>query len=214
MLQRPGGIGFRIATIAAGGLTPLAIYFVLHSRGMGDTEALALAWFAPVLWTLGSSIWRRRIDPLSLIGIAAYGLALGAAVFLGAGDLALKLHRAVVSGAIGIVCVASFAIRRPILVVLVRRVARSRGVDDAIGPEIVGRLGLVTLIAGIGLIGDCALHTAMAILLPTPTFLLASAGIHVVVVAGVALGALFVFKYRPRSLRVRPPTKDPDRAQA
>ncbi|HEX4211959.1 MAG TPA: VC0807 family protein [Candidatus Dormibacteraeota bacterium] len=214
MLQRPGGIGFRVATIAAGGLAPLAIYFVLHSRGMGDTEALALAWFAPVLWTLGSSIWRRRIDPLSLIGVAAYGLALGAAVFLGAGDLPLKLQRAVLTGAIGIVCLASFAIRRPILVVLVRRVARSRGVDAAIGPEMVGRLGHLTLIAGIGLMGNCALHAATAILLPTPTFLLASAGIHVVAVAGVALGAVFVFRFRPRSLGVSSRTEDPDHARA
>jgi hypothetical protein len=71
----------------------------------------------------------------------------------------------------------------------------------------------VTLIAGIGLIGDCALHAAMAILLPTPTFLLASAGVHVVVLAGVALGAVFVFKSRPHSGGVRPPTEDPDRAQ-
>lgn len=214
MLQQPGGTRFRIATVAAGGLTPLAIYFVVHSRGTGDTEALALAWFAPVLWTLGSSIWRRRIDPLSVVGVALYGLALGAAVYLGAGDLALKLHRAVVPGVFGIVCLASLAIRRPILVVLVRRVARSRGVEDAIGPDIVERLGPLTLVAGIGLIGDCALHTAMAILLPTPTYLLVSAGIHVVVVAGVALSALFVFKYRPRFLRPRPPAKDPDRAQA
>lgn len=72
----------------------------------------------------------------------------------------------------------------------------------------------MTLIAGVGLLGDCALHAAMAILLPTPIYLLATAGIHVLVLAGVALAALFVLRHRPRSLSARPHTEDPDRVRA
>ncbi len=204
MLQQPGGIGFRVATVAVGGVAPLVVYFVLHGQGVGDTEALALAWFVPVLWTLGSSIWRRKIDLLTLGGVLTYGIAVGAAVVLGAGSLPLKLHRAFITGVVGSVCLVSFAIRRPIVIVLVLRVASSRGVEDAIDADMVRRLGRLTLIIGVSCMGDTAIHTALAILLPTATFLILSIVTHVVVSAGVLASAYLLFRARLRSSRASP----------
>ena len=204
MLRQSGGIGFRVATVAVGGVAPLVVYFVLHFHGVADTEALALAWFVPVLWTLGSSIWRRKIDLLTLGGVLAYGIAVGAAVVLGAGSLPLKLHRAFITGVVGFVCLVSFAIRRPIVVVVVRRVASSRGVEDAIDADMVGRLARLTLIIGVNCMGDTGIHTALAILLPTATFLIASIVTHVVMSAGVVASAYLLFRARLRSSRASP----------
>lgn len=206
MLQQPGGIGFRVATAAVGGVAPLVVYFVLHAQRVGDTEALALAWFVPVLWTVGSSIWRRKIDLLTLGGVLAYGIAVGVAVVLGAGSLPLKLQRAFIGGVVGIVCLVSFAIQRPIAVVLVRRVASSRGIEDAIDPDVVQRLGRLTLILGVGCMGNAAVHVALAILLPTATFLIASIVIHMITVAGVLVSAFLLFRGRRRSSRSSPPS--------
>jgi len=59
--------------------------------------ALAVAWIVPLVWGLGSSLWLRRLDVLGLLGVVTYGIALAISVFLHAGALPLKVHRAVLS---------------------------------------------------------------------------------------------------------------------
>ncbi len=47
---------YQWASVAISGLVPLITYFAIRSRVANDTEALALAWFVPVAWTLFSSL--------------------------------------------------------------------------------------------------------------------------------------------------------------
>jgi hypothetical protein len=65
------------------------MYFAIRSHVASDTQALALAWFIPVVWTLGSSLRLRRIDVFGLLGVVAYGIALTIAIVFGAGALPL-----------------------------------------------------------------------------------------------------------------------------
>jgi hypothetical protein len=209
MLKQLPRVRFLLMTVVMVGVGPLVVYFVFHAHGVGDTEALAIAWFLPVLWTLGSSIWRRRVDPIGLLGVAAYGLALAAAVLFGAGSLPLKLHRALITGAAGIVCLVSVAVGRPILVVLVRAAARSRGLGDAaLRAQTVRRFGWLTVIVGAFCMADAAVHIVLAFVLPTPTFLIASTVIHLANAAAIAVCALIIFRFRPGFLGLRPPGGD------
>jgi hypothetical protein len=87
--QHNGKLGYQLASLAISHLAPLIMYFAIRSHVASDTQALALAWFIPVVWTLGSSLWLRRIDVFGLLGVVAYGIALTIAIVFSAGALPL-----------------------------------------------------------------------------------------------------------------------------
>ena len=197
---RPGGKPWQLLTsIPIAYLAPLIVYFVLRPHIASDTESLAIAWFIPVAWTLGSSLWLRRLNAFALIGVIAYGLTLAISVVFGAGALPLKLHRALVTGAVGFVCLGSVAIGRPIFLPLVRRFAKNTDraalVEAALSkPQVVKRITNLTLLVGIASLTDAVLQTALALTLSTSAFLVATTAIHIAVLATIALGlAVFLW---------------------
>ncbi len=196
--QQNGKLWYHLASLAISGLAPLTMYFAIRSHVASDTEALALAWFIPVVWTLGSSLWQRRIDVFGLLGVVAYGITLSIAIFFGAGALPLKLHRALIGGAVGLVCLVSFAMGKPIFLLFTRRSAknteRATQIEAALAdPLVVRRISNLTLIIGIACLADAALQTALAIVLSTSAFLIATTAIHVAALVGIALGVLLLF---------------------
>lgn len=174
------------------------MYFAIRSHVANDTEALALAWFIPVVWTLGSSLWLRRLDVFGLLGVVAYGIALSISVFFGAGTLPLKLHHALVGGAVGLLCLVSFAMGKPIFLLFTRRSAKqtehAMQIEAALAdPQVVKRISNLTLIIGIPSLSDAALQTALALVLSTSAFLVATTAIHVGAVVGIVLGVLLLY---------------------
>jgi len=163
-----------------------------------DTEALALAWFVPVVWTLSSSLWLRRIDVFGLLGVVVYGIALSISVFFSAGALPLKLHHAVVGGAVGLVCLVSVAMSKPIFLLFIRRSTKNTKhaaqIETALADSrFVKRISNLTLIIGIASLADSALQTALAIVLSTSAFLIATTAIHIAAVVGIVLGLYLLF---------------------
>jgi hypothetical protein len=191
--QQQGKLGFPIARLAVGILSPLIVYFVIRPHATSDTEALALAWFVPIAWTLGFSLWRRRIEVYALLGVVAYSVALAIATFFGVGALALKLHHAVVAGAIGLVCLVSVAMGKPIFLVIVRRNAKNTNRAEQIAialenPKIVKLITHLTLIVGVVCMADAVVQTVFALALSTSAFLIATTVIHVAPVVVILLG--------------------------
>lgn len=195
--RRSPGLSFVISHFV-----PLITYFVVRPHVASDTEALAIAWFIPLGWTLGSSAWFRRLDVIGLIGIAAYGVALFVSVFFGLGALPLKLHHAAAAVVVGLVCLVSVAIGRPILLLLVRGITKAAGGDApvrvATDPRSrTGRtLRSLTLLVGIACLADAALQTALAITLSTGAFLVAKTAVHVVALVGILSGAVLYVRSR------------------
>ena len=197
-LQHHGKLGYQLASLAISHPAPLIMYFAIRSHVTSDTEALAFAWFIPVIWTLGSSLWQRRIDVFGLLGVVAYGIALAIAIIFGAGALPLKLHRALVSGAVGLICLISFAVGKPIFVLFTRRFAKQTAqatqIEAALAdPLVIRRISNLTLIIGIACLADAVLQTALAIVLSTSAFLVATTAIHVAALVGIVLGVLLFF---------------------
>ena len=136
-----------------------------------------------------------------LLGVVAYGIALAIAIIFGTGALPLKLHRALVGGAVGLVCLISLAVGKPILVLFTRRSAKNTAhasqIEGALAdPLVVKRLSTLTLIIGIACLADAVLQTALAILLSTGAFLIATTAIHVAAVVGIVLGVFLVLWVR------------------
>ncbi len=195
--QQHGKQWQQFASLAISYLVPLIVYFVLRPHVASDTEALAIAWFIPVVWTLGSSLWMRRLDVFRLLGVVAYGIALAISIFFGTGALPLKLHHAVVAGAVGLVCLVSVAMGKPIFLLFTRRYAKktehASQMEGALAnPRLVKRLTNVTLIIGIACLADAALGTALALMLSTSAFLIARTAIHIAAVVGIIGGVFFI----------------------
>jgi hypothetical protein len=167
---------YSLASLPISYLAPLIVYFVLRPHVTSDTEALAIAWFIPIVWTLGSSLWLRHLEVFALLGVVAYGIALSISIVFGAGALPLKLHHALVAGAVGLVWLVSVAIGRPFFLLFIRRRTKQADqaaqVEIALGdPRFVRRITNLTLLIGIASLADAVLQTAQAIVLSTSTFL-------------------------------------------
>jgi hypothetical protein len=189
---------YQVANLSISHLSPLIIYFAIRPHVASDTEALALAWFVPVVWTLGSSLWWRRLNFFGLLGVAVYGIALAIAIFFHAGALPLKLRHAVVAGALGLVCLGSLVRGKPLFLFVIRRSVKNTRyagqVDAAIArPELARRISNVTLVIGIVFLADAVLQTALALLLSTGAFLIATTAVHIGVIVGTALGMAVFF---------------------
>ena len=192
-------------SILISGFAPLIAYFAIRPRVVGDTQALAIAWIIPVIWTLISSLWRRRPDVIGLLGMIAYGITLAISVEFKAGALPLKLHHALIGAVIGLVCLGSAAINRPIFLVIPR--LRTRNTDNAAmvaialsNPRIIRRVTWLTLFVGAACLADAVLQTALALALSTSAFLLATTAIHIGVIVTIAAVVLISLWFRAGSV--------------
>jgi hypothetical protein len=203
LMQQNGKLGYQFARLAISGLAPLIVYFVIRPHVASDTETLALAWFIPVVWTLGSSLWQRRLDVFGLLGVVAYGIALAIAIFFGAGALPLKLHHAVVAGAIGLVCLVSVTINKPIFLLFIRRSTEktdyaAQTAAALANPSFVERISNLTLIIGTAALADAVLQTVLALVLSTSAFLIATTAVHIATIVGIVLGVFLLFWIKSR----------------
>ena len=195
----------QIISVLISGLAPVLLYFLIRPQVENDVTALAIAWFIPILWTLISSLWRRRLNVMGLVGVAAYGITLGISIFTSAGSLPLKLHHAVVGGLLGLVFLGSVAVGRPILLILARRVADSNRQQQAAinrkleGPGVRRSMTRLTQYIGVVALVDATLQAALALYLPTDTFLVVTSLVHIAVVAGAAAIAILVVALRMRN---------------
>jgi small-conductance mechanosensitive channel len=114
------------------------------------------------------------------------------------------LHHAVVAGLVGLVFLGSVAIGRPLLLIIARRVAANSGQQAAIrrrieGPGVRQTMTRLTLYIGIVALVDALLQAALALYLPTSSFLVATTVVHIAVVACAVALALLVIWLRLRS---------------
>ena len=192
------------ARFAVSFLAPLITYFAVRPHVASDTAGLAIAWCVPVLWTLGSSLWLRRLDPFPLAGVVTYGIALAIAVVFGGGALPLKLRHGVVAGLLGLVCLVSVAMNKPLFVAVARwRAAMDREHAPMLtaalaDPKIVRRITMLTLLVGVAALADAVLQTVLALVLSTSAFLIATTVIHFATIAVIVLVLLLAYwlKYR------------------
>jgi hypothetical protein len=174
---------------------------------------LAIAWFIPVVWTLGSFLWLRRLDVFAMLGVDAYGIALAISIVFGAAALPLKLHRALAAGAVALVCLGSVAIGRPFFFVFIRRSTKQTGQAIQVAatlanPRFVKRITNLTLLIGSACLADTVLQTALALTLSTSAFLIATTAIHVATVVGIFAGLIVFVRVRAGrqgvSTRIKP----------
>jgi len=184
--------------LAAGIVVPVAVYVILRRALHSETLALAITETIPVAWVLAIGFSKRRVDPIALVAAVVLGVALVVSIAMGGSALPLKLRRAVVTGSLGIACLGSLVVRRPLLpaaiAILARAWPRSRRLtgflDEGTARQ---RAFTLTAIIGVTLLGDAAAQIALALSVSTTTFVGTSRLARTAIFAvGLALCGVYV----------------------
>jgi hypothetical protein len=176
-----------VPSLVASFVIPIAVYFLLRPHVGSDATALAIGGALPAAWTLARLAWRWRLDPIGLIAVLGFGVALLVTVLSGGNALALKLHEAPLTGAFGVVCLVSVAVRRPLLPTVLQLFGRS-------GQATIRRAAAATVVVGATFLTDAVTRVVLAVTLPTSTFLAVSRE-----VSWAILGVGLVLLWRIRS---------------
>jgi hypothetical protein len=112
---------------------------------------------------------------------------------------------ALLAGAIGLVCLISFAIGKPIFLLFLRRPVKNTADGSQLegvlaNPLVVKRITNLTLIIGIAALADAVVQTVLALALSTSAFLVATTVIHIA--TGIVIGVFLLFWIRSRSQRM------------
>ncbi|MGP4097850.1 VC0807 family protein [Nonomuraea sp. KM90] len=191
-----------VASGVLNGLVPLAAYALVRPYAGSDATALAIAAGIPVACTAAVFAARRRIDPIGVVALLGYGVALLALLLSGGNPLVLKLHEAVLTGPLGVAGLVSVVVGRPLYLVVLRRVARRNPAAAAMlrRPDIRRVAAVLTTILG----GTLAIHAlvmlVLAVRLPTGTYLAVARPIGWALLAG-GVGILLWYRARLRARR-------------
>jgi hypothetical protein len=173
--------------LLAGLVLPLAAYLLIRAAIGSATGALAITEAIPATWLLVVGIARRRLEPVAVVATVTVAIALAAYALTGGDPLALKLQRGAVTGTLGIAALASVALGRPLLLMLAERIAK---LNSERQPEIQARLAepdrrramtILTAIVGLTFTLDGASQIALALTVPTSTFVADSTATRIVV---------------------------------
>jgi hypothetical protein len=185
----------------AGLILPLAAYTAIRVAIGSATGALAITEGVTAAWLLLVAIVRRRIDPVAVLSTVTVGIALATYAISGGDPLALKLRRGAVTGTIGIALLASIAVGRPLLILVIERVAK---LNPQRRPEMEAKLAdprrrraltILTGIVGATFTLDGATQIALALTVPTGSFVADSTATRIAV---LGIGAVLTASYLRR----------------
>jgi hypothetical protein len=200
--------------LLAGLVLPLAAYLLIRAAIGSAPGALAITEAIPATWLLVVGIARRRLEPVAVVATVTVAIALAAYALTGGDPLALKLQRGAVTGTLGIAALASVALGRPLLLMLAERIAK---LNPERQPEIQARLAepdrrramtILTAIVGLTFTLEGASQIALALTVPTSTFVADSTATRIVVLGTGLLVTAWYLRHQKeqREKGHRPPS--------
>lgn len=184
--------------LVVAGVMPVVGYALLRPHVSSDTVALAAVMVFPVGEILYERKRHGRFEPIGIISLIGITAGLIGAVAMHGDAFLLKVRDSIVTGLFGVVCLVSLPAPRPAMFYLGR--AFATGGDPAKTAQfelmwqvdgVSSRFRIVTLVWGIGLVGEAAVRITLAVVLSTGVFLAVSQ-----VAAGVILGGLLWWSVR------------------
>ena len=193
----PGRRGLTaLASLLINFVVPLLTYYLIRPHVGSSAVALALAGSIPVAYTLVMLAVRRRPDPVGVVSAAGFGIGVLVSWASGGNTLALELQDPALTGLIGIACLVSVAIGRPLYPVILRLLGHGGARHADMAARAHGRTSMVTTtIVGLALLGHAAAVAALALTEPASTFVALQ---HPVGLPFYGLGIAALFFYRSR----------------
>ncbi len=201
--HRPGVPSPRRRALRAGAVlaVPAIVYFAVRPWVASDAVALAVAGALPIGYQIVLVAVRRRIDVWALVSGLGFAVGCLVALLAGGSSLPLKLHEAAVTFVAGLVLLGAVLLRRP---VPLGRLLKVPGADRRLD------MTLSVLVGGL-LVLHALLHLALAVLLPTSTYVVAGRLINWVTI-GLGAAALYGYLRRARRLARGTRARKADRA--
>lgn len=187
------------AIVAA--VLPLVLFLLVRPYVASDVEALVIGAAVPIVYTVGGLIVRRRMDRVGLASIGGFAVGILILVATGGSELAFLLRKEIVTGPLGLVCIASAFLHRPLLVVVARFAARR---NQALGvrlnvPGADHILTVSTVVVGAILVVHALAMLALALNTDTTTFLAVSRPLSwVISLVGLAPLLWWIRRYAAR----------------
>ncbi len=175
--ERRAGARFAVSVLISA-VAPVLAYLLIRPHLHSDTTALVIAAAIPVSYTATVLLWRRRLDPVGVIAIAGFAFGLLLLVATGGNELAFKLREDVWTGPVGLACLISVAVRRPLLLLVLQIAARRNpGIAERLrapGPGVHRITTVSTLVIGAILVVHAAVLIIIALTTSTGTYLAVS----------------------------------------
>jgi hypothetical protein len=146
----------------------------------------------PVAETLFERAHRGHFEPIGVIAMIGIAVGLVGALVSRGSPLMLKVRESALTGAFGLLCLVSLGGRRPAMFYLGRAFAAGgdatkRDAFDELWdlPDVAHRFRVVTIVWGVALVAEAAFRTALALTLPTQTFLVIAQVVNWAVLGGL-----------------------------
>lgn len=179
-------------------LVPVVAYVVLSAALHSDLAALAITEAIPVAWVLATGVRKRSVDPITLAVAIVLAAAVLVSIASGGSTLPLKLRRTVITGSLGLACMGSVLVRRPLLPAIADRLARAWPRTERIALALGIRASdrqtiMLTAIVGVTLLADATAQVTLALSVSTAAFLGASRLARLAIfAAGLGVCALYL----------------------
>ncbi|HEX3648336.1 MAG TPA: hypothetical protein VHV49_07900 [Pseudonocardiaceae bacterium] len=169
-------------------VVPIVVFELIRSTVDNDTLSLAIGAAVPLLWTLGRLAGSRVVDPIGVVGVALYGVGLLVVWLTGGSPLGLELRDAAPTGLIGLACLGSVLVRRPLVVPVLRLFRRTATLSRHAAT-------MITVLLGATLVTHAAALTVLALSMSVNGYI----AVHQLVgLPIVAVGVAGIWWYRRR----------------
>jgi hypothetical protein len=204
--------------ITLGIVAPIAAYLVLRQVLHSDGYALGISEIVLLVWTLAVGGRRGHLNPVVIATAVILAIALVLTVLAGGSALPLKLRRGAITGPLGLACLISVVIRRPLLPALLDLAAQSgptrlaqrlRSVRASLSDQAASGL---TAIVGLTLLADAVVQVTLAFTISTTVFV-AITGLIRLALAVVGVGVCVVYLRAQRPAPPEPGSRAPSLAQ-
>jgi hypothetical protein len=174
-----------------------AVFFFLAHSWNNEVVALTVAVGVPIGWTLGRFILHRKIDPVGTLTAIGYAIAVVFTLLTNGNPLAVELHDVAATGALGVACLISVVVRRPLHLLLMDLLASRHGryqphTDSRARRRIST---VITMILGCTMVTHTAVEVILAITVPPSTFMILR---YIVGLPVLGLGVAAIIWYRRR----------------
>jgi intracellular septation protein A len=174
--------------VAEAGL-PYATYLILHAQGVSTVDSLLAGAVFPVAFILGHFARRRRLDGFGLIILATIVAGAGLALLSGSSRIYL-VKESLLTGAFGVVLLASLLGRRPFMFYSGRKFATDgspagQAAWDSYWPRSPAfrrSNRVMTVVWGLAFLAEAAIRVVAAYTLPTSTVVALSATVPLAVI--------------------------------